>query len=51
MNKSYKTINNIGNEQWKCNIILEMLDCLYGLSDCDFSIDEARQCQTYAATI
>ncbi len=33
MNKSYKTINNIGNEQWKCNIILEMLDCLCGLSD------------------
>ncbi len=43
--------NNIGNEKWKCNIILEMLDCLYGLSDCRLSIDEVRQCLTYAATI
>ncbi len=35
----------------KCNIILEMPDCLYGLSDCGLSTDEARQCLTYAATI
>ncbi len=51
MNKSNTKSNNIGNQKWKCNIILEMLDCLYGLSDCGLSIDEARQCLTYAATI
>ncbi len=51
LNNSNTTSNNIGNENWKCNIILEMLDCLYGLSDCGFSIDEARQWLTYAATI
>ncbi len=51
MNKSNTKSNNIGNEKWKCNIILEMLDCLYGLSDCGLSIDEARQCLTYVATI
>ncbi len=51
MNKSNTKSNNIGNEKWKCKIILEMLDCLYGLSDCGLSIDEARQCLTYAATI
>ncbi len=34
MNKSNTTSKNIGNEKWKCNIILEMLDCFYGLSDC-----------------
>ncbi len=51
MNRSTTTSNNIGNEKWKCNIILEMLDRLYGLSDCGLSIDEARQCLTYAATI
>ncbi len=51
MNKSNTKSNNIGNEKWKCNIILEMLDCLYGLSDCGLSIDEARQCLPYAATI
>ncbi len=51
MNKSNTTSNNIGNEKWKCIIILEMLDCLYGLSDCGFSIDEVSQCLTYAATI
>ncbi len=34
MNKSNTTSNNIGNEKRKCNIILEMLDCLYDLSDC-----------------
>ncbi len=27
------TSNNIGNEKWKSNIILEMLDFLYGFSD------------------
>ncbi len=48
MNKSNTTSNNIGNEKWKCNIIL---DCLYGLSDCDSSISELRQSLTYAATI
>ncbi len=51
MNNSNTTSNTIGNKKWKCNIILEMLDCLYGLSDCGFSIDEARQCLTYAVTI
>ncbi len=49
--KSNTKSNNIGIEKWKCNIILEMLDCLYGLSDCRLSIDEARQCLTYAAPI
>ncbi len=39
MNKSNTKSNNIGNEQWKCNIILEMLDYLYGLSDCGLTID------------
>ncbi len=29
MKKSNTTSHNIGNEKWKCNIILEMLDCLY----------------------
>ncbi len=51
MNKSNTKSNNIGNEKWKSNIILEMLDCVYGLSDWWPSIDEARQCLTYAATI
>ncbi len=53
MNMSYTctTSNSIANEKWKCNIILEMLHCLYGLSDCGFSFDEERQCLTYAATI
>ncbi len=40
MNKSNTTSNNICNEKWKCTIILEILDCLYGLSVCGFSIDE-----------
>ncbi len=35
MNKSNRTSNNIGNEKWKYNFILEMLDCLYGLNDCE----------------
>ncbi len=51
MNKSNTPSNNIGNEKWKCNIILEMLDCLYGLSDCGLSIDEERKSLTCAATI
>ncbi len=51
MNKSNIKSNNIGNEKWKCNIILEMLDCLHGLSDYGLSINEARQYLTYDATI
>ncbi len=51
MNKSNTTSNNICNEKWKCNIVLEMLDCLYGLSDCGFSIGEVKQWLTFAATI
>ncbi len=51
MNKSNAKSNDNGNEKWKCNIILEMLDCLYGLSDGGLSIDEVRQCLTYAARI
>ncbi len=51
MSKSNTKSNNIGYEKWKSNIILEMLDCLYGLSDYGLSIDEARQWRTYAATI
>ncbi len=38
MNKSNTKSNNSGNEKWKCNIILEMLDCLYGLSDVDSAL-------------
>ncbi len=51
MNKSNTKSNNIGFKKWKCNIILEMLNCLYGLSDCGLSIDKAIQYLTYAATI
>ncbi len=50
MDKSNTTSYNIGNEKWKCDVILEMLDCLYGLNNCGLSIDEVRQCLTYAAT-
>ncbi len=50
MNKSNIKVNNIGKEKCKCNIILEMLDCMYGLSNCSFSVNEARLCLTYAAT-
>ncbi len=42
MKKSNTKSNNIDNEKWKCNIIFEMLDCLYGLSDCGLNIDEGR---------
>ncbi len=49
MNKSNTKSNNICIEKW--NIILEMLDCLYGLCDCGLSIDEVRQCLTYADKI
>ncbi len=51
MIKSNTKTNNIGNAKWKCNIILQMLDCLYGLSDYGLSIDEVKLCLTYAATI
>ncbi len=51
MNKSNTKSNNNRNEKWKCNFILEMLDCMYDLSNCGQSIDEVRQWLNYAAAI
>ncbi len=48
MNKCNIKSNNISKEKWKCNIILEMLDWLYSLSNCGFSIDEGKHCLIYA---
>ena len=51
MNKLNIKSNNIDKEKWKCNIILEILECMYGLSNCGISIDEARHCLIYASTM
>ncbi len=29
-------------ELWKCDMILELTDCIYGFSDCGLSYEEAK---------
>ncbi len=31
LKKSYLDNININIDEWKCNLILEMIDCMYGL--------------------
>ena len=50
MKKSYMAKNVIDGEEWKCNLVLEMIDCVYGLKYCGLSNEEAKDCMYYVAT-
>ncbi len=43
MNIAYTGFNALPNEQSKCDIILELTDCIYGFSNCGLSY-EAKYC-------
>ncbi len=34
--------SQVPDEQWKCDLILELKDCIYGLSNCGLSYEEAK---------
>ncbi len=48
MKTAYKDFNVLPDEQWKCDMILE--DCIYGLSNCGLSYEEAKYCICHVAS-
>ncbi len=38
------------DEQCKCDMILELTDCMYGFSNCGLSYEEAKYCQCNVAS-
>jgi hypothetical protein len=50
MRKAYMCTGSIPDEMWKCDMILELTDCIYGISNCGLSNDEAKQCVHFIAS-
>ncbi len=44
MKIDYTGFNALPCEQWKCDMILELTDCIYGFSNCCLSYEEAKYC-------
>ncbi len=44
------SVNALPDEQWKCNMILELTDCIYGFSNCGLSYEEAKYCLCHVAS-
>ncbi len=40
----YTGFNELPDEQWKCDMILELTDGIYGFSSCGLSYQEAKYC-------
>ncbi len=50
MKIAYTGFNALPDEQWKCEMILELTDCIYGFSNCGLSYEEAKYCLFYVAS-
>ncbi len=50
MKIAYTGFNSIPDEQWKCDMILELIDCMYVLSNCSLSYEEAKYCLCHLAS-
>ncbi len=44
MKIAYTGFNVLPDEQWKCDLILELTDFIYGFSNCGLSYEEAKYC-------
>ncbi len=44
MKIAYASCNALPDELWKCDMILELTDCIYGFSNCGLSYEEAKYC-------
>ncbi len=44
MNIAYIGFNALPGELWRCDMILELTDCIYGFSNCGLSYEEAKYC-------
>ncbi len=42
MKIAYPGFNALPDELWKCDMILELTDCIYGFSNCGLSYEEAK---------
>ncbi len=42
--------NALTDELWKCDMILELADCIYGFSNCGLSYEEAKYCLCHVAS-
>ncbi len=47
---SYIGCNAFPDEQWKCDMILELTDYIYGFSNCGLSYEEAKYCLCHVAS-
>ncbi len=44
MKIAYTGFNELPDELWKCDMILELTDCIYGFRNCGLSYEEAKYC-------
>ncbi len=42
MKIDYTGANALSDEQWKCDMILELTDCMYGFNNCGLSYEEVK---------
>ncbi len=47
---AYTGFNALPDEQWKCDMILELTDCIYGFSNSGLSYEEAKYCLFHVAS-
>ncbi len=50
MKIAYTGYNALHDELWKCDMILELTDCIYGFSNCGLSYEEAKYCLCHVAS-
>ncbi len=50
MKIAYTGFNALPDEQWKCDMILELTDCIYGFSNCGLSYEEVKYCLCHVAS-
>ncbi len=50
MKIAYTAFNALPDEQWKCDMILELTDCIYGFTNCGLRYEEAKYCLFHVAS-
>ncbi len=50
MKIAYSGFNALPGEQWKCDMILELTDCMYGFSSCGLRYEEVKYCLCHIAS-
>ncbi len=50
MKIAYTGFNALPDELRKCDIIIELKDCIYGFSNCSLSYEKAKYCLCHVAS-